>query len=137
MTANTSPVYPLTPNNGEMNVVLTSANTAKDGTGTAGLLFTAGANGSRLKRIVVKPIGTNVQTCLRIFINNGSSQGTAANNAFLADMTILANTLSENAATNEYNLNVELDLAPGYKVYAVIGTAVAAGLAISAHGGDY
>lgn len=137
MTANTSPIYPLTPNNGAMNVVLTSANTAKDGTGTAELIFTAGANGSRIKRIVIKPIGTNVQTCLRIFINNGSSQSSASNNLFYGDYTILANTLSETAATNDYVYPMELDLAAGYKVYVTIGTAVSAGLAISAHGGDY
>ena len=46
MPANTSPVFPLTPVV-PVGQTLTTANTAKDGTGTVVTLYTAGANGDR------------------------------------------------------------------------------------------
>lgn len=49
MTANTSPIFVLTPNIGMASVA--AANTSSDGSGTLVTLFTAGANGSRLERI--------------------------------------------------------------------------------------
>lgn len=49
MTANTSPIFGLTPNNGQAR--LAAANTASDGSGTLATLFTAGANGSIVTRI--------------------------------------------------------------------------------------
>lgn len=133
----TAPQYVTTQNNGEFNVVLTTANTAKDGTGTVALLFTAGPNGSRLKKIIAKPIGTNVQTVLRLFLNNGSTPTSASNNMFFYDITLLASTASETAAQPGFDIPIELDIQAGYRVYAAIGTTVAAGLAVSAHGGDY
>ena len=60
---------------------LTTANTAKDGTGTVALIFTADAsNGGRVERVRAVPLGTNTASVLRIFINNGSDPTTAANN---------------------------------------------------------
>lgn len=49
MTANFSPIFGLTPNVGQAR--LAAANTASDGSGTLGDLFTAGANGSIVTRI--------------------------------------------------------------------------------------
>jgi hypothetical protein len=46
MSANTAPVFALTPNNGK--AVLAAANTARDGSGTLVTLITAGSNGGRL-----------------------------------------------------------------------------------------
>ena len=79
MAANTSPIFVGTPNTG-IYAGITAANTATDGTGTVYTVFTAGANGSYVRRLLIKPLGTNVATVMRVFVNNGSSQGTAANN---------------------------------------------------------
>jgi hypothetical protein len=49
MTANTNPIFTLTPNVGMAEV--DSANTESDGTGATDTLFTAGANGSLVFRI--------------------------------------------------------------------------------------
>jgi hypothetical protein len=49
MAANTSPIFTLTPNIGMAEVA--AANTESDGTGDLVLLFTAGAEGSRVDRI--------------------------------------------------------------------------------------
>lgn len=135
MPANTSPIFPLTPN--VSWVPLATANTAKDGTGTAPVLFTAGANGSRLDTVKVKAKGTNVATVLRLFLNNGSDPATAGNNTLYMESTIAATTLSEVALLAETELALDLALPAGYKILVTIGTTVAAGLQVTAVGGDY
>lgn len=49
MSANTTPIFVLTPNC--KPIVLTAANTASDGSGSPTLLLTAGANGSRVDAV--------------------------------------------------------------------------------------
>ena len=143
MAANTVPIYTKTPNIG-FSTLIQTANTAKDGTGTVNLIFTAGANGSRVERVRARAVGTNVATVLRIFINNGSDPTTATNNVLYTEKTIAATTLSEAAelALNEFPNTTDpagfpLYLPAGYRLYCTIGTTVAAGLRVSAFGGDY
>ena len=144
MPANTSPIFPLTPD--VSWGTLTAANTAKDGTGTVVTLFTAGANGSRIDQIKARALGTNVATVLRLFINNGLTNATPANNTLIHEVTIPATTLSEVAALADNDITITRGsdtlvpipyLPAGYKINATIGTAVAAGLAVSICGGDY
>ena len=142
MAANIDPIFPLTPKQGWGT--LTTANTAKDGTGTTQLIFTAGADGGRVERIRVRALGTNVATVLRVFINNGSDPAVAANNVLYAEKTIAATTGSEAAelALNELPTTTDptafpLVLPPGYRIYVCIGTTVAAGLKVTAIGGTY
>ena len=117
---------------------LTAANTAKDGTGTVDTVFTADAtNGSYLQKLIIRPRGTNVASVLRVFLNNGSANTTAANNVLIAEVTLAATTLSEVAALAGVELPINLAIPPGYKVNVTLGTAVAGGYAVSAHGGDY
>ena len=94
MAANTTPIYSRA---GQISFseLLKTANIAKDGTGVTSLIFTAGADGARVERVRIKPVGTNVATVVRIFINNGSDPTVAANNVLYAEKTIAANTLSE------------------------------------------
>jgi len=144
MPANTTPIYPLTPK--VSWGALTAANTAKDGTGTVATLFTAGANGARIDQIKARALGTNVATVLRLFINNGSANSTAANNSLIHEATIAATTLSEVAALadNDITITKGANVVPpiqflpaGYKIMAAIGTAVVAGLQITVSGADY
>src|SRR5437868_4678382 len=125
-------------------VVISAANTAKDGTGTVATLFAADAtNGGRVDRIRARALGTNIATVLRIFINNGSTNTVAANNTLWAEVTLPITTLSEVSALAVVDLpNVSdsgfpLVLPPGYKLLATLGTAVAAGYALTATGGKY
>lgn len=143
MAVNTIPIYT---KQGQISfsALLQTANIAKDGTGLTQLIFTAGADGSRVERIRVRPIGTNVATVLRIFINNGSDPSVAANNVLYAEKTLAATTLSETAelANNELPTTTDpsafpLVLPPTYRLYATIGTTVAAGIRITAIGGSY
>lgn len=145
MAANINPIFPITPKI-QWGTVLTSDATASknhDGTTTnAVCIFTAGANGSRIDEIKALPLGTNVATALRIFVNNGSANTTAANNSIYTDVTMQSSTISEVAGQTETvirqpNDNRPLVLPAGYKLYAVVGTTVAAGIQVTVQGGDF
>ena len=120
-----------------VGATVTTANTAKDGTGTVVLLYTAGANGSRLDTIKVRSTGTAVATVVRIFVNNGAVNTTATNNSLYVEATIAATTLSEVAALADNVITMNISLPATYRVYATIGTTVATPLQVSAVGGDY
>ena len=133
---NTKPIYSSVPiiNWG----TVAAANTAKDGTGTVVTVFTADAsNGGRVEKLKVRAAGTNVATVLRVFINNGSTNATPANNTLYTEATIAATTLSEVAALADTEIALNLALPAGYKINITIGTAVAAGLAVTGVGGKY
>lgn len=132
---NTTPIYSGNPNTAWGTVA--TANTAKDGTGTVVTVFTAGADGGRVDYLRIRAAGTNIATVLRVFINNGSTNATPANNTLFTESTIAATTLSEVAALAETTITLGLSLDAGYKILITIGTTVAAGLAVTGVGGDY
>lgn len=136
MPANTTPIFPLTPNVTVGNTV-SAANTALDGTGTVTTLFTAASNGSRVDYVRVKNTGTAVATVFRLFVNNGGATSTAANNSLVAEQTIAAYTLSQTAASADYVIPLGLNLPSGYRLTASVGTVVAAALVVTVIGGDY
>lgn len=131
---------------------MTTANTAKDGTGTVGTVTGAvGLNGGRIDSIKVRALGTNVASVLRLFVNNGGANSTPANNSLILEISLPATTLTEIASTSDIaitfndslyaqgvsNAFPQLVLPAGYKINATIGTAVAAGWQITSVGGDY
>lgn len=119
---------------------ITVGNTTKDLTsGTSYLAFTADAtNGGYVKKLRIRHLGVNVATVMRVFINNGSATGTAANNILFDEIGIGANaTVSETSSSTIYELPINEALPPGYKIYVTIGTAVVGGLAVTAVGGKY
>lgn len=137
MSANTNPIFVLVPNTG-FSPGITGANTAMDGTGTVFTVFTAGANGSYVRRLKVKALGTNVQTVMRIFINNGSTNATAGNNSLIGELTLPSSTASNTgtvAPDYEYTLNLVLKAA--YVVNVCFGTATSAGNSVTCEGGDF
>lgn len=52
---------------------ISSANTLRDGTGTIGTVFTAGASGSRIETVVITATGTTTAGMVRLFVHNGST----------------------------------------------------------------
>ena len=52
---------------------INTANTNLTGSGTIGTVFSAGANGSRIERCVVKATGTTTAGMVRLFIHNGTA----------------------------------------------------------------
>jgi hypothetical protein len=136
MAGNTNPIYSKQGAAGWATI--TTANTAKDGTGTVNEVFAADAtNGSRVEKIIARPLGTNVASVLRLFMNNGSTNGTAANNSLIREISLPAITLIETEAQEHIEVDLDLVLPAGYVLNAVIGTTVAAGWQVTCLGGDY
>lgn len=136
MAANTTPIFLSTPKSSFVSTGV-NANTALDGTGTVALAFTAGTNGSKVEQVQMEHLGTNVATVVRFFINNGSSNTTAANNSLVYEVTMAANTLSQTAASTPVVFYPNWVLPTGYKINVTIGTAIAAGVQVTCFGGDY
>lgn len=102
------------------------------------LIFTSDAtNGSYVQRIRMKAGGTNVASVARLFINNGSTPGTATNNALYGEMSLPATTAIQTAATVELDYPLNLALPPAFRLYVGLGTAVAAGWCFVVVGGNY
>lgn len=146
MAQNTAPIFPLVPvttivGGAAANAAtpgVTANNTYDLTTGTSFLTFTSNAtNGSRLDFIKVRALGTNVTTVMRVFINNGSTTATAANNALYLERTLSSTTASASSETPDNAVSMNISLSPGYRVYVTFGTAVAAGFHLTAVGGDY
>jgi len=71
MTMNTQPVYERIPVVG--SVVVSAANTNRDGTGTVVTVLTAGTDGTRIRRITIKATGTTTAGMVRLFIHDGTN----------------------------------------------------------------
>ena len=116
-----------------------AANTTKDlTTGTTYSVFTADAtNGGYVQRIRFRPLGTNQATVARIWINNGSTTGTAANNVLFDEVSLAATTVSETSALSTTEIPLNFALPPNYRIYVTLGVTASAGYAVSVVGGKY
>jgi hypothetical protein len=137
MAANTAPIFSIAGDVEWGPTAITTANTAKDGTGTVLTVFTAGVDGGFVQRIRFRAAGTNIATVARVFINNGSTNATAANNILYDEITLAATTLSEVAALPVYELPLNFALPAGYVLNVTLGTTIAAGYYVSVIGGKY
>jgi hypothetical protein len=116
----------------------TSTDTAYTGITNAQLVFTADAtNGSWIERLRFKAVGTNAASNARVFINNGSTNGTATNNAFYGEISLPATTATNSAATIDLDYPMGFALMPGFRIYVVYTSTIAAGWVCVGIGGDY
>jgi hypothetical protein len=136
MAANTTPIFPLTPKASWTGNLTTGTNTY-DGTSGTTLLMTAGADGALVKTIEAEAAGTNTQSLLRIFLNNGSTNATASNNALIFQALLPGTTAATTAATSHMSIPLNFAIPASYKLYATLVTTVAAGWNITAMFGDY
>ena len=67
----TAPQYAATPRFDAETI--STANTNRDGTGTIGTVFTAGASGSRVDRITIKATGTTTSGMVRLYVYDGAT----------------------------------------------------------------
>lgn len=146
MAANTDPIYSKAGNVSAlfsaspptMNQAVTAA--ANDYTGAGAnnaLVFTAGADGSYVARIRLKAAGTNVASVMRFFINNGSANTTATNNTFIGEIALPATTATATGITVELEYVMDIALPASFRIYAGLGTAVAAGWVMTPVAGNY
>jgi len=120
------------------NTILTQNQTRIATTGTITQVFAANTDsGSYLDHIRAKPLGTNVATVVRVFINNGGVTTQQNNNVLFTEVTLAATTLSEVAGLVDVPIPMKIPLDPGYNVYVTLGTTVAAGWNFTGVGGDY
>ena len=63
----TSANYAATPKNSGAQIA--TANTARDGTGTLGTVYTAGASGSRIDSLIIQATGTTTAGMIRFFVS--------------------------------------------------------------------
>lgn len=160
MAVTATPIFTQTPNVGALNAILSTAMTntkAFDGTEATGtamaLVFTAGADGSRIDQIVCRltstngatASGTSSATVVRFWLNNNSVNTTATNNIFLGEVAVPATAVTAlgTSALTTYPLTLPvngLNIPAAYRIYA--GTTVAVGgtniaIAVSCFGGNY
>jgi hypothetical protein len=76
LSANNSPIFPLTPNlggTGSNALKVSAANTNRDGTGTIVSIITAGAAGTIVTGVNVQAQGTTTVGQVRLFVSNGTT----------------------------------------------------------------
>ena len=139
MAANVQPIYTKEPDIQWQTATITTANITTDLTsGTIYLVFTADAtNGGFVQRIRFRSLGTNITTVARVWINNGLTTATAANNTLWDEITLNATTVSQVAALATQELPLNFALPAGYRLYVTFGTTVAAGYDATVIGGKY
>jgi hypothetical protein len=114
-------------------VVISTANTALDGSGTVGTVLTAGASGTRIDRIRVQATTTTTAGRVRLFLYDGS------NYFALEEVPIAAATVSAtvSGATGEivYGDTRPLSLPSGWSIRAATNNANT--FSVTAYGFDY
>lgn len=93
-------------------VVISTANSNLDGTGTLGLVLSAASNGTLIKTITVKSQVSTTQGMVRLFIYDGT------NTRLIQEIEVPANTKSATNPAFEYTWNCDIKLKSGYRIYA-------------------
>lgn len=138
MAQNTAPIFTQTPRIG-IGFIDSNAfnNTFTMATGGSASLFTAGASGSYINKIRVKPSGSSAATVLRFFINNGGSTTVSTNNLLYAELTLPAVTVSATLAQNDFEVPFNIAIPGSYTIYGVTATTPLTGFSVTTVAGDY
>lgn len=126
----TSPIFIGTPKTPSLQ--LSTANTARDGTGTLGTLYTAGASGARIDRINVTAIATTTAGMVRFFLYNGTT------NLLISELPVIAVTPSatQPAFTADIVFDQGLILQATYQLRIATNNAEIFNVTVT-NGGDY
>ena len=134
-TLNTLPIYVGTPDISLVgSIVGSSANTATDGTGAnTYLVFTAGASGSFVYKVILKSVSTTAATVARLWYCSATgafsagTTNTAANTTMIAELTLAAFTASNTTASPQYEIPVNFPIPASTKILITFGTSTGAG----------
>lgn len=141
MPANNQPIFTRLADVQWTASAMTVANTTTDLTaGTSYLVFTADAtNGGYVQRIRFRTLGTNSNaTVARVWLNNGATTATVANNSLIDEITLPTTTVSQVASQANYELPLNFALPAGYRIYVTLGQApTSAGWDAIVIGGKY
>jgi len=122
----TSPQFPSTPVIGIAQI--STANTARDGTGTIGTVLTGSTNGTKVEALVIKAIVTTTAGTVRIFIHDGT------NFRLWREIPIVAITVSATIPAFETVVPIGITLPNNYSIRA--STEKAETFNVFAHGGN-
>lgn len=139
MPANLNPIFTRIGDIQWSTTPILAANTTTDlTTGTSYLVFTADVtNGGYVQKLRFRSLGTNAATVARVWINNGSTVATAANNILFDEISLAISTVSQTSALPVYELPINTAIPPGYKIYITLGTVVVAGYTCTTVAGKY
>jgi hypothetical protein len=149
MPANNQPIYSKAPDiQGAGAIIGPTANTAQDGTGAATYsVFQADTtNGGFVQRIRFKAVGSPATTVARVFIHTASggftpgTTNTVANMQMIAEITLPTITLSQVAASPDYDVLLGIGVPAGFRVCVTFGTSTGAagtGYMVTGLGGKY
>ena len=138
MPANTAPIFTLAPDVQWSPIPVVTSNATTDGTtGTTYLIFSASVDGGFVQRVRFRPLGTNVATVGRLWINNGATSGSAANNTLIDEITLNATTAAAAASLANQEVPINFAIPAGYRLFVTLGTTVAAGFDVTTIGGRY
>jgi len=138
-----------TKNARQASVVINTANTNRDGTGTITILWTAPAfvdatnpGGSRIERLVIQATGTTTAGMIRLFLSSNAMGNTAANTFLYEEIPVTAATPSTTVQAYATALQAvtfqtlfPIMIAPGSTLR--VSTANAESFIVTAMGGDY
>lgn len=123
-------------------VTISTANTARDGSGTMGVVFVAGPSGSRIDQIFINATATTTAGLVKLYISRTSDVNTTANTHLIQEIPVTAVTPSATVAAfaRVLNSSVNVDLLPiflpaGYTLRA--DTTIANAFRVMAIGGDF
>jgi hypothetical protein len=138
MAQNTAPIFTKTPNIGIGSIAFSNSLSPFEMTsGLSASIFTAGASGSYVSKIRVKPSGSTVATVLRFFINNGGATTVSTNNSLYAEISIPAITVSTTLAQNDFEVPMNIAIPGSYSIYGISAAYSTGGFEITTIGGDY
>jgi hypothetical protein len=108
-------------------------------TPATGTIIAYPINGIKIEKVIFQPTAANsATTAARIFVNNGQSAATAANNIYVKDATLPINTLSEVATMAQTEITLNMVLPPFYKLNITLGSSTGiGGFAVYVIGGAY
>lgn len=129
MAANTSPIYSLTPNIGEVKITTTSTLVRSDGSAVNAigtdqfLAFSSGVDGSFVQRVRFIPVASaaavnSVATTLRVFLSSvNTGTPTAANTHLLAEISVpIISTSNSTSAVTYYEIPLNIAIPANHHI---------------------
>jgi len=123
-------------------VTISTANTAFDGSGTVAIVFTAGASGARIDRVVIEGLGTTAAGLVTIFKSDDATSNTTSNTHLYDVVAVGAVTASTTVAPftttcEEYTAPNKWPLTLPAGATLRVGTTIAQSIKVTAVGGSY
>lgn len=124
-----SPAFASTPVIGATTV--STANTARDGTGTVATVLTAGSSGTQIREIDLKGLGTTAAGLIVLYAYNGTT--------FTPLTEVAVTAITASTTTASYASSVRFDnlfLPNGWSLVASVTVAQSPAIAVTALGAD-